>query len=548
MTGYGYKAREVDKTTVDWAGITKKISDDLISEENRREKLKLELEETHLEELKKIEDYPQGLDKEANVWAQERAQEAKRMLLERYKLMKSGLVSVNDSKLYRTRVNNTWDNLTSALNTYNENFKRISEAKGKGNEAIAMEMGEFANIDKRTIQYDSQGNGFYADIDPETGKIIEGSIKPVKAFNNIQAQEFAYVDVNQVTTDLSKDVPAWKNAITSTRDISNARLNPAYKDWLENTTTSQLNTDDKIASVLMDYLGLDYDRDGSKGTKTVSYEKITGYDSNGKPITETVTKEMGHVKMVYKDGKLVPELTEDQKEYAREAFKNAIEAKLISETNQQFVRPSEASIRRGQQRKTKEQTFNAIVAALQGDEEKFRTLFDSMEQASASIVDGKLKILGKDAIDISTSKTISGAGGRIAAQLGFSAEEFEDFVRKNNVGGNSVSEKFASYKNFDTTSFNTVKNREYIIKEDGMGQEPGAATVVQRLTALVGPGYNINYEGNDIIINGTRIPDGANQPALLLETVERSKDKADNAPEGEGTNLNATTLKSSKRK
>jgi hypothetical protein len=340
MTGYGYKARDIDKSVIDWADVTKKISDDLISEKNKRDELKQELEKKQLEQLQKIEDYPQGLDADANIFAQKQAQQAKKLLLQQHKLMKSGLMSVNDTKLFKTRVMNTWDNLSKGLNSYNENFKRISESEGKLNEALLMEMGDFADIEKRGIYYDSEGNGFFADVDPETGEMDTSSIRPVKALNNVQAQVMDYVDVNDRTNILSDQPAVWEKAISSTRSVESARLNPAYQNWLENTTQSELNSDTKIASVLMDYLGLDYDKDGSKGSKTITYEKVVGYDTvRGVAKTETVTKDIGHVRMVYKDGRLVPELTDDQKEVAREAFKNAVEAKLITKTTKRYVAP-----------------------------------------------------------------------------------------------------------------------------------------------------------------------------------------------------------------
>lgn len=545
MTGYGYKARDVDKTTVDWAGITKKISDDLIAEEDRREKLKFEIDKNLEEQLNKIENYPQGLDEDVNVWAQKQAQSSKKMLLERHKLMKSGLVSVNDTKLYKTRVTNTWDNISNGLKSYNENFKRISEAKGKANEALSMEMGKFADISKTTIYYDSTGAGYFADVDDE-GQIIENSIKPVKSFNDVQSQEFDYVDVNARTTELSKDVPAWTNAITSTRDVTSARLNPAYKEWLDNTAKAELSSDEKKASVLMDYLDLDYDLDGSKGTKKVSYQKITGYDANtGRAITETVDKEIGHVRMVYKNGKLTPELTDDQKELADAAFKNSIEAKLITETDKQFVAPSQASIKAGRDRRTKEQTFNTIIAALQGDENKFRTLFDPLDQAKASVVDGGLRIQGKDEIDVSTGNTISGAGGRLAAQLGFTAEEFEKYVNKRGLATTPVNEKVSTYETFDTTKSKNIltntnvnnlnKTRNFDIRGNEIPKDQTKAeemnmvatsfeSKLQEIAIGTGITPRVDKSTGDVTIGGTIITNGINDPQAVLRALQNAID------------------------
>ena len=54
---YGYKARELDKTVIDWASVTKSISDNLSTEKKRREGLKLKLEEQHAEQLQKVDEF-----------------------------------------------------------------------------------------------------------------------------------------------------------------------------------------------------------------------------------------------------------------------------------------------------------------------------------------------------------------------------------------------------------------------------------------------------------------------------------------------------------
>ena len=70
-TYYGYVNRDQDKSIIDWAGITKKISDDILTEKNSREARRFELDKTQNEQLRKLDEYTQGIDKTANQAAME---------------------------------------------------------------------------------------------------------------------------------------------------------------------------------------------------------------------------------------------------------------------------------------------------------------------------------------------------------------------------------------------------------------------------------------------------------------------------------------------
>ena len=66
-TFYKYKEREdISKSMIDWFGITKKISDNLMKEKTRRDDLKLKIEEDQAEKLKAIDQYAKGLDPTMN--------------------------------------------------------------------------------------------------------------------------------------------------------------------------------------------------------------------------------------------------------------------------------------------------------------------------------------------------------------------------------------------------------------------------------------------------------------------------------------------------
>lgn len=339
--GYGYQERKLDKSVIDWSGLTKTISDNLVKEAKRREELKFELEKTQQEELQKLNQYEQGLDPSANKWAMEMAQQAREFKMQNYKIMKAGLRSVNDSKLVSQNVMDGWTDLNGALKSYNETYKKLNEKGGKGNQFILQEMANFVDLKNKKIYYDpNTGSPYFADVNPNTGKMDEKSLRPVRAFNNVQAQEFEVIDVEAETTKLAQNTAAWELAISSTKDLENARLNPTYQQWRDNSVKSILSSDQRTASVLMDYLNLDPTSDSNAPSGTVTYQRVKGYDKQGKPIMETVTKNIGQVQMEYVNGVLTPTLTDEQKELAKDAVVSSLENKLAFKTAQQYVAPT----------------------------------------------------------------------------------------------------------------------------------------------------------------------------------------------------------------
>ena len=66
-TFYKYKDRDdISKSMIDWSGITKEISDNLMKEKDRRDTLKAKIEEDQLQKLNAVEAYAKGLDPTMN--------------------------------------------------------------------------------------------------------------------------------------------------------------------------------------------------------------------------------------------------------------------------------------------------------------------------------------------------------------------------------------------------------------------------------------------------------------------------------------------------
>ena len=440
---YGYKrstTEQLQNSVIDWAGITKNVSDRIIKETERRDNLKAELETTYNNQLDTLNDYQQGLDVEANAFMMQQVQNHKAFLKQNHDLMKAGLRSVNDNKLIQTNVSNTWTRLNSAMKGHQEAFKKFSESGKTGDLALAEFLADSINVKDKQIYLSETGEGYLAAVD-DNGVIDKSSLQAIRSIEQVQASEWDSIDVNAAVLKDANGAAVWKRAITSTTDIEDVRQNPEFKEWKENTITKSLNNDQRIFSVLTDYMGYDY---------TYNPDEV---DEN----TVLLKKDKNN-------GFPTPELTEDQRTKAREAYGNALEMALGRKEDKQYVAPTQTDYKRSDAKKSKEATFNTIIAALQGDQDKFKTIFDPYEQARATIGEDKLSILGKDPIDIKTGTTISGAGGRIAAQLGFSAEEFEKYVANRKLSGVEIDSKVRSFESFDTTKDLNVRTETNVQK------------------------------------------------------------------------------------
>ena len=297
------RERDLDKSIIDWSGLTKTISDNLMAETQNRENKKLELEKAYQDQLAKINEYEQGLDPDLNQVVMQQSQQTRDFLHENHKLMKQGVRSVNDANLIKQNVANSWSSFNNSVKSYNENLERLSKLPGKGNQALMEEIGQELMLKNKKIHWDESGNGYWADIDPK-GNIDMKTLRPLKAISNLRNQSFSFVDVNKNTDDVVNKVKDWEVFINDTTNVSDARNNPAYNNWINNTIDSALSSDEKIASVLMDYLNFGYNLNGSPSNNQVSlvYNKDTG-------------------KMDFK-------LTADQIKLAKDAYRDAIEVKI----------------------------------------------------------------------------------------------------------------------------------------------------------------------------------------------------------------------------
>lgn len=301
MSYYGYKERDLSKSQINWADVTKGISDKLMTVSKERQKKKDELAKGHSDNISKINQLQRGADTTANQFTITSAIDSKGFLNEYYNKMISGEITPNEYKIIQQNVMGSWDSLDSSMKNYQATFAERSSAEGKGNEAIMAATQKFLDFSNKKLYFDEQGNGYYASLDKD-GKVVEGSSIPVSAMNNIFLQKFDTVDLDKSVSAIKKNVGRWSEFTNKYRSVESARQNKAFDKWIGSETRKILSSDQKIASILMDYLGYEYNLEGETGEN--------------------------EIKMRIKGGQLVPELTEKQKQEAESVIKNKIEMSL----------------------------------------------------------------------------------------------------------------------------------------------------------------------------------------------------------------------------
>lgn len=502
MAYYGFeKATNIDKSIIDWSGITKKISDDLLSVKADRDKQRSDLEDKQSEELKKLEDLEMGGDVDMNNWTMAQAQNTRDYMKAIHQQMKDGIISVDQAKRIKQGVMGTWDIASKSAKGYQDTVKRLSETKGKGNEALLEIVAMNADLKNKKIVYDAKGSGFYVDMD-ENGEIDMDTAKPVSAINNIQKQTKVYVDVDTETTEISKNAPKIQLATGSTTSIEDALQSKEYRKYIDNVVDAKTSDDDRLMSIGLDYLNMEYDVTGKDtGSQMITYNKVTGFEENGTPITEDKTVDIGPIKIDSGTGK--PTFTDNQRSIIKEAYKNAIIGKLDRVTTEQYVAPQKKST---SETKAIDMASNIEKFVTKGDFSAFQAALDQAgySQSTAPDDNGIMFIRKPDGTQkrIDTNGTAKEVGNQIAGALGV----LNQFGQRKVTGGlsNNVLTNKDQYGIFSRKTKVSTKNVALV---SAAFNPEGNVKIDNKslLSALQIAGRDLGVQPNRIKIDGSNI-------------------------------------------
>lgn len=321
MEYFGYKPKDLDKSYIDWSGITKGISDEITSTLVDRQQQRDQLEKDHFERLKKLNEFNLSVDPSASSSVLKGVQNARDYLMSNQRLMKSGAISVDEAKRRAQNVMDSWTFLSKGMETYVAGAEKRAESEGKLNDAYNEIIPGYFNLaNSGQVPEPGSGEGYTVPYNPDGTLNMDRAI-PNRAMLNLGSQVAEFVDVEAATTAIAEDAKTgvWKQTFANGTSITDARQNPNYKSWITNTVNSNLNTDEKLASVLLDYKGMEYTTTNEPGKIQIEFDKKTG--------------------------KIKPVLTDSQRADAKHEFRHSIEAKIGATKTEQKLTESERAMK-----------------------------------------------------------------------------------------------------------------------------------------------------------------------------------------------------------
>ena len=252
---YGYKDRtDPNKSLINWSGITKEITDGLYAESKRREEEKFTLDENYIKQLNELNNYSQGLNPSVNQAMLGYVQNYRDYLLENHKMMKQGIISVNDSKIAKQGSLDSFNNINNIVKGVNGKLEQLQKSGGAINDDQMKDLSQLLEFKDQQLLIDPKTGMASLAKRNEDGTVDRNSIVPVGA----AYQMFTPYDqksVNDMVQGEIKGIGQWTEASNAYKSISDLRDNPEYENW-ETATIETMMADQRTAASLGSSLGL----------------------------------------------------------------------------------------------------------------------------------------------------------------------------------------------------------------------------------------------------------------------------------------------------
>ncbi len=332
-TYYGYQEREdPSKSMIDWAGITKEITDGLYAENKRREEEKFTLDQNYIKQLNELNNYSQGLNPSVNQAMLGYVQNYRDYLLQNHKLMKQGIISVNDSKLAKQGAQDSFNNLNNVVKGVNGKLEELQKAGGQLNDDQMKDLAALMEFKDQQLLIDPKSGMASLARRNEDGTVDKNSIVPVGAAYQMFTP-YEQKSVNDMVQGQIKGLGQWTTAASAYESISDLRDNPEYKDWEDNTINVMMSDPRTTAS-----LGASLD------------------------LLDT-----GELVKKNNAGVVTYELTPEGETKVKEALRQAIEVRISREVKK--TEPSQAAINAGKTDSDRKKSFETLANWLEtGDE------------------------------------------------------------------------------------------------------------------------------------------------------------------------------------
>jgi len=348
---YKYVDRQVSDQ-INWADISKSLSQTFDAERDAREKKKSEIDQATLEYVEKLQSQPQTESKSLNDRLGQFTSDASAMSKTMLDDLKAGRINLRD---YSIRTQNLKSDTNVALDLVQTYGKRYSEVmKGiKGGELSAAQESfmarfeGFANLANNRLYVDPTSGRVYAAnevTDPKTGiKKMGNNIQNVAAMKQMMEQDIPRINVN---SELDARAKALGGFITE--DIVKGKYYSTAQGIKFEDATKQEAYDKSLRNIANELVG------GEGNPRAVSFfvdnMRISPatYDKNGKVI-----KEGAPYKLVYSEadrkspsdilmkegasGVYFPELTQEQINDAQKYIQVEMRQKIKSSTERDMI-------------------------------------------------------------------------------------------------------------------------------------------------------------------------------------------------------------------
>lgn len=320
MIYYGYRRGDNDKV-VDWASVSSEMTQDLRDIEERREQERNKIEGEIAEAKKNIDDVPLGNYETMNSFALDGSYQAAEELRVSSALLRSGKMKPSEFAKKQQNILDSFKFIKNSASTFNERMdaglQRINDGEaGKAEANSLKEMERIADLANSVLVFQPNGAALIAPKGKD-GKPIMKEAVPASEMQNITSQKYDRFDMNgqldPIVEKYGEEIQVLKSGGILTRsDILQRKFGAAEKSMEEVIDDTMLQyTDEQLASVLMDY--------------------IQGYEETSIVDDETDRNSQNLI-LVGKNGSLgnrkTFNLTDEQKEKARQAIKEQLLAKL----------------------------------------------------------------------------------------------------------------------------------------------------------------------------------------------------------------------------
>ena len=265
MTYLKYQQRDKDHY-VNWAAITKEMTDFLNEEVAYRETQRANLDKDSREFQEKLSNVEQGEHAGINEFTLDYANNATQQSLMQDRLLKNGQLSLKDYNIARANLKQGTTELFSLSEKYQKVYKEMM-----GNPNLAQQsMYELSLVEGFTNFTKNR-----AFINPLTGNVSIGELTYEDGVGTLSGDSSDYTSVGSLNFALSSQITKWndeqfvgtlnewsKEWLRTYADgstLNDMRGNPAFNDALKNEIDAELTDPTAIASILADYRGGNYD-------------------------------------------------------------------------------------------------------------------------------------------------------------------------------------------------------------------------------------------------------------------------------------------------